>query len=687
MSPRREILDSDDDASDFGDGPEYTHTDGPHESEEPAHGADGKDATHDASPGSTDPSFFQRVYDGQQTGADATEIVPESVPVGASVSAYTEVSSAPPPGQRPPPESFSSLTPITDPAPASRKPKRNREARQAEIVDLTDITTPTKEATGGAGGGSDVWDVPSSARSQRRATKTYGKRQRTGQQQQLSLQQEEAASDMPPTQDPYDFPDTTPRTRKRPRRGTPPSSAAQPGESSPVLLVPTDDAGSSGRRTTRSRGRDSAAPAETGSSSLYIAQSTLTASQKREYETVSLSSEAGVEVPETSLPRQPVGMGEMYKSSCATTIAYPTPSRVRSSRRGAELFDGVDEDGVAGASPGRGDPDHQVRCYDATWGGEDALTCSQPSSPDVLTDMSTVNSTRAKRSRARVVSSDGLASSEVDSPAGTRRAKKMRVIQDEDDSWEQDPLDDAQNNHDSPYQDAHDEREASGQPADLDVTEGPATAPEPAPKKRGRKKKGAKAKEPTPPAEANPTPAAAPPEATEAPVKRKRGRPRKSEASKPETTQPQPEPADETAQKSSDDNVNNSHDTNPPPSPQPLSERPGNSQQAAQSEHQPRPLTTNTNAMGSGDGGDAKENSAVAEPTARNDSSNMDSAKAKGEGKGDEGKGDVKKEEGQGKQGVAAAAKPTIPKVQYRVGLSRRSRIAPLLKSLKKPPV
>jgi hypothetical protein len=66
--------------------------------------------------------------------------------------------------------------------------------------------------------------------------------------------------------------------------------------------------------------------------SLYIAQSALTASQKQEYRMVSQSSDAPPETVEQSLPTQQFVVGEIHKSSGATTIAYPTPSRVASSR-------------------------------------------------------------------------------------------------------------------------------------------------------------------------------------------------------------------------------------------------------------------------------------------------------------------------------------------------------------------
>jgi hypothetical protein len=640
MAPRREILDSEDDGSDFGDDAELAGVEAHHETEVPRHEPETVDASHNASTGSTDPSFFQRIYDEQQAAWDVHETVPDTLPARVSDSTYTEISSAPPPGQKPRAADFSSLTPITDPAPASRKSKRTREVRQAEVIDLTDITTPSKQAASGA---SDVWDVPSSARSQR-ATRTYGKRQRA--EQQLSLQQD-ATSEMLPTQDPYDFPDSTPRTRKRTKRDTPSSFAQHAQDSSPVMLVPTEETTSSGRRATRSRGKNSASLGDSSmvdtSAALYITQSTLTASQKQEYQMVSLSSEAGLEVPETSLP-MPLfgGGGEVYKSSGVTTIAYPTPSRIGSSRRMAGGVEGLEGDGLDGASPGL-DIDHIL----------------QQSSPDVLNDMSTTKAPKAKRTRIKIVSSVGLVSSEMDPPPSTRRTRKRKIVQEDEDTWELDPLDGGQGN-DYPLQpDAHEKGEAKDaaapatqpdpdmndqlfappelEPTNIELTESPAAAP-PAPtqkKKPGRKKKGSKPKQPTPPVETDPDPepAAEPAEVAEPPATRKRGRPRKSEPTKPAPAEPQVE----------------ADISNNPPSPQPLSEVPGNSQSHSVAD-------TNSNGGGDSKGDGLSSPAVVTEPA-------------------------IKK--GMEKEKVTQNQKDQ--KVQYRVGLSKRSRIAPLLKFVKKP--
>lgn len=355
MAPRREILDSDDDGSDFDETADFTDANSKHVHELPRD--EPHDASLNASTDSTDPSFFQHLYDQQQAAATVgsaggQEFIPDTAPPEVSVSTWTEISSAPPPGQKPQAEDPSSFSFVTDPAPKSRKPRGTRGDCHLEVIDLTDITTPRKEA---ASGQSDAWDLPSTTRSQR-TTRTYGKRKSTG--QQPSPRQDETPG-MPPTQDPYDFPDSTPQTRKRVKRGTP------PGSESPVMLVPTEEPISPDGRTRRGRGRDddssldSSMPAT--APQLYITQSTLTASQKQEYRMVTLSSDAIPETFEQSLPTQPFSTGELYKSSGTATVAYPTPSRIGSSRRPPGTTNSLDVD-VATAAPGQ-DVEHQVSSY------------------------------------------------------------------------------------------------------------------------------------------------------------------------------------------------------------------------------------------------------------------------------------------------------------------------------------
>ncbi|KAH6622924.1 hypothetical protein F5144DRAFT_345513 [Chaetomium tenue] len=658
MAPRGVVLDSEDDGSDFGDGPETELVSGDEE------GYKTIDASHNnTDPGidSTDPSFFQRIYDQQHAAADVQDVIPDTAPVGHADSTWTNISSAPPPGQRLQAKDYSSLTPVTDPVSGSWKAKKAREVRELDVIDLTDITTPSKET-------SDVWDVPTSARSQR-STKTYGKRKVA----QLSLEQEAVPNTLPDTQDPYAFPDATPPTRTD-RHGTPSSAIQQAQDPSPVMLVPTEVPTSSDRRTRSSRkkkasfGTDSSIP-NTAIPSLYVTQSTLTASQKEQYQAVCFSSEGmPPEASEMSFAGQGLEAGEMYKSSAPTiayatpsrvtsTIAYPTPSRVASAGKLPEVVEETGQDSVAGMSPSYG-VEHQQ------------------SSPDVLTDMTTTASSRSKRSRAKVASPTQLDAFELESPAPTRKTKKRKVVREaEDESWERDPLGSTQENNDLPPQNLQTQDDVGntghstaqpvadmdtraflpeGEPIDIDAMEAQEAAPKPTAKsKRGRKKKGAKTQEPapepdgpTPAAEAEPEPVPEPAETTKPPSKRKRGRPRKSEISKPQP-EPENEPEQQPYEEAEVEAESNAAGL------QPLFEVDRNAQ--------PDPEVAATDADGSYVG-DSKEN----DPTVA--------------------KGAVAKDKPTEKEKQAAKDVKSGPqKVQYRVGLSKRSRIAPLLKCLKKP--
>ncbi|KAG7294230.1 hypothetical protein NEMBOFW57_004300 [Staphylotrichum longicolle] len=335
------FLDSEDEGSDFGDGAGFGDVGVPDEAEMPAMSPSRLSRHHtNRAPTRPTPRSFGAFMTSNKA-VHTQDVIPDTAPAGPSASNWTQISSAPPPAQKPQLKDHSSLSSMTDPLPTSRKSKRAHETSQTDVIDLTE--TPRKDV---ANSGSDVWDVPTSARSQR-STRTYGKRKLA----QLSLEQELTPNAMPDTQDPYAFPDATPPTKKKVGCDQPRSPTQRPPDSSPVMLVPIEDATSSDRRTRSTRKKkggfevESSMP-DTAAPSLYITQSTLTASQKREYRTVSLSSEAMPEGSEMLPPDQTFGAGEVYKSSGATTIAYPTPSRVASSRRLPEITEEMDGNGA-----------------------------------------------------------------------------------------------------------------------------------------------------------------------------------------------------------------------------------------------------------------------------------------------------------------------------------------------------
>jgi hypothetical protein len=289
------------------------------------------------------------------------------------------------------------------------------------------------------------------------------------------------------------------------------------------------------------------------------------------------------------------------------------------------------------------------------------------------------SASRPKRSRIKIITSAGRTSPEAEPPTSTRRTKRRKVVREtEDDSWELDPLGGTQGNNDTVPRDTHDEGIPEDadytavqpemdineqtptleiEPIDVEVAEVPMTTPKPPAKgKRGRKKKGSKPAEPAPelneptPAEPEPEPAAAPVEALvpEPPAKRRRGRPRRSEAAKlqaePEDEQLPEQQLTEEAQAET------------------LSELNHNSQPGAAADPEGNDI---------GDANpDSKENSP---PAAKGITDTETDTKGREKDKQAAAGKDVK-------AGTGGAQT-----VRYRVGLSKRSRIAPLLKCLKKP--
>jgi hypothetical protein len=309
--------------------------------------------------------------------------------------------------------------------------------------------------------------------------------------------------------------------------------------------------------------------------------------------------------------------------------------------------------------------------------------------------MSTGNTASARRGRRKIASSIGLGSSELEPPPSTRRAKKRKVVQEvEDNPLELDTPNGRQQDPDVQQQSAHSDGQTGGEghqaaqpeeavqePASTTKSshvdmEAPTETPMPAKGKRGRKKKGAKShnlleqpeeavehisnlfgdnqdhssansSEPVP-AEVDPQPAPQPAEAPEPPAKRKRGRPRKSE-----TAKPQPEPMDQ----ESPDQQHAGHV-------QPPVEADATAQPLSELSHNFQPDDPSEGAKGDEDANTAnKENKSAVDDVEVSEKS---------------------KEKEKEKQ-VVKDVKPGVQKVQYRVGLSKRSRIAPLLKSLKKP--
>lgn len=347
MAPRREILDSEDEGDDFESINGETSDALPLEADLSGHHNNsnldapaGETTRH--STGSTDPAFFQRIYEEQQ--AD-TSITTHPLRVEAPPSSGVITSPGREIQKQPVSTAKSSLTSITDPVPASRRPRKSKQSSMKEVLDLTQITTPRK---GGASGEVDPWELPSSplpvvdnvgstARSNSRISRSSEKRKRTGQQSSPRGIPNAESSELSPSRDipdPYNFPDpddmSPVRPSKRKKRETKSSSARKSrGSDIHQLEEPgLSSTGYEGGHGTTNNGPDSSIPPTLPT--MYIAPTSLTDSQKQQYTAVSVSSEHWQEPQE---PSAPVGGLETnaYKSSGATTVAYSTPSRFRSS--------------------------------------------------------------------------------------------------------------------------------------------------------------------------------------------------------------------------------------------------------------------------------------------------------------------------------------------------------------------
>ncbi|KAK3683531.1 hypothetical protein B0T22DRAFT_250359 [Podospora appendiculata] len=645
MASRREILDSGDEES------ELSSANGDWDMEADADAPQPQDATTAArSTGSTDPSFFQRVYEEQEAAA------------AANLAASAVQSSA-----------------TADQLLPSRNARRS--TRGATNKDVVDLTTPGKKR---AAPDADLWDVPgssspalagSAARSQAKAQKTYGKRKRAGRQPTPEDGtspglQPHSASPNRSVHDPYDVPDDSDASphlsNKKAKRGRKPTSTREARDTSPTVIAQTEESGGSAIRPRRGRGNasgtsnDSTIPDTLPS--LYLAPSTLTASQKQEYRVVSLSSEPGHDGQESSMPPTQVQTTGLYKSSGATTIAYPTPTQFASSAQ-------------------RGLPSVEMSEGVSTAVAEMPAEEHQQSSPDIISAIS--NS--AKRRKTKIVTRRGLPSSEAEPPLLPQVVEETVPQYDVDGG---DLQDDAQRSDNAELVKS---LPVEPEPVAEDPIEMSSIAlQEPAPKKkRGRKKKEVvvieddvseddqaelshQTEEPLQPSVA--------PMEVEQPPKRGRGRPRKSDT-----------PA--VAAAHVEETIS---DTLAPENPGPTAAT-GGKKRGRKKKIVPAVVEDS-------DG----EDEAVVEEVDDNHGDDEEDVKRKPLSKTSRNsqppptdtalikRDDEAKENEQEQKVVKPVATPAKPlpgslagqtssgKVQYRVGLSKRSRIAPLLKIMRK---
>ncbi|KAK0651478.1 hypothetical protein B0T16DRAFT_404012 [Cercophora newfieldiana] len=709
MAPRREILDSEDEGSDFspikeavGENLDHLNRDAHGEDQDQPHVEPQDDITNTSSLKSTDPSFFRRVYEEQRVISHNKNNVSNQGPAPEADMSLSQPMSQP--------KGSSSLTSIADPG-MTRQPRKPRDATKTDIVDLnlTQLTTPKREVTKG---NVDPWEVPSSplpnlgvgsaSKSASKELKTYGKRKR--------ISQQSASSQ--PSHDPYDFPSTADpspaRTTKKTKRGMQSPLPTLGEDSSPVMLVPrTEEEGSSARRSARKKrpslrslGQDSVIP-ETG---LYVTPSALTASQKQQYQLVSLSSDPGQEALEPALPVMPL------KSSMATTIAYSTPSRFGSSARRAEPPTAAEPDPL----PSTADP----YAFPSTAGPEvpsEPIAQHEPSSsPDVIAEEPRrakrgkpkkppleTRSTRKRKSAEyqsnQLNDNEDGGRTELDGTPVKRSGRKRQETQKsrEDDVPPPSPVDEDSVQHLplSPTQDntyaPNPDTENNFVPLEGDedyMPEAPIQAPTQAPKKRGRKRKEAVVEDEVDEFVPETNPVSEPVVEQEPPTKKRRGRPRKSALPDPDIPAPELPNGDGIE----------------PPAPPPSTAKPGRrgrkkKEEVAKSpeyvveevEKKVEPEPEADPALG-----EASQNSRLSARKTEINASDDDDDDYDIDGDTKENETSTKAvvtppkaevvEKKEVKKAAPVISQTAAPKVPLRVGLSKKSRIAPLLRIIRK---
>lgn len=577
MASLREIAASDDEESDFDhiddpiDDPIDDAIDDIQDVPAPApvqdnEAQEGNHSHHDGSNVSTDLSFFQRVYDEQRA------VIIAGTYIGTNITTQ---------GLQPPTHKSDQSSSITDPVPASRRPlKRKIGENVIDLTELTQVTTPRKSGDGkGKTGEGESGALQIGKRTQAN-TKTSPE------------EKEEISQPSIVRIDPYDFPDDedddytvpsipkkTKTTKRAPQASTNSLPVAQPDATpdhddiSFIPLPPSEHAPSSVVQlrsyqkpisSEENASTSSLSTNATATQRLYIAPSTLTASQKEEYRIVSLSTQGTQEIlatqdnlatqenisPGSSLPAVPpsdpyppqmlgdgllyAGAGTVYKSSGMTTIVPSNLSEMLRDRAGNPLDAAAAAvmtltSGLGLGSLEMGTP-ARVR------------TAFPASSPDIIGGGSPgIRTSGEKRKATQVLGED------VTESLGSSRLAEIREMSAEDNA---DHVPDATDNHPSTI--LGNDKSLNEQTAEKPVE--PATLSNTVPKKRGRKKKervqtvtedtildnSFEATEDQQPEEV-----LEPTEPEQPPPKRRRGRSRKSDVAATQKAPKQPTPAPE----------------------------------------------------------------------------------------------------------------------------------------------
>lgn len=630
MAPsKRVILDSEDDDSDFEDS---TGGEEPTE-EEPRHETIISDTgTNTVSTAETDPSFFQRVYN--ETVAAIHTSAGTTGDSGANAFLESLIPDTLPPTAGISSESVSFIPDTFPPTAGQRVDTQDDEPSLSSLPSPSNLMAQTRKS-GRAGTKTQIATDTIDLTTPRKpiddvwdVPSSFPGAENTGAGEPAISTRSTRGKRNRTTEaaeDPYDFPAaTTPApTRKRTKRGTQTSPLPNDADSSPIALVPTETLDSA-RRLGRARGKNNNT-AGLESSALEAATKLYVAQSGL---TASQKQEyivvdiSSQNVPQPTLPTQPHGFAEIHKSSGATVSTIPYTTPSRLGSSRHEMS--------STAGPGEVSTE-EIPAQE---------TEEQRSSPDVLSEVPV--STSAKRGRKKAATS----SSTANPSSAPRAAKKRRVVYASDDDV--DELEGA-------YKEeaAREHQEQAFVPESEPVAVEPALALQepPAEKKRGRKKRETVTGPAVQPAEP-------PVEPEEPPSKKRRGRPRKSDMEIPQASEP----------------------VIPPTEPEVIDAE----------EEEPIPVRlveVSRNSKRGKNTKEAEEEEEAYDPEAEEIKENKQQEKLKVKTEkvaaGPESVVKAKDERPAVKSAAAAIAATT--KVQYRVGLSKRSRIAPLLKSLKKP--
>lgn len=314
---------------------------------------------------STDPDVFRKVYDEHQNVG--TDLIQDSVRDSNGIMGSSDRQKG---LARSAKDNLSSLT---EPTLRSAR-KKGKNVDRLEFDDFTQVTTPRHDAP--AGLRRDVYDFPSSeeeedtaettsAGGKKGATMIYGKRKR-----EQTVTPAEAAVSSSPAQSPSQVDglvlththdnDESPRLPRKKRKVGATQNLSQIAEDVDLLVIPrtADMNESPANRGVGSQNPGSIIPdtfkeeqstIEHPPASFFIAPlSRLTASQKQEFVPISGSSENEREGTREAPLLEPRAwtQDQTFRSSEAT-IAYPTPSRYRSS---AHNLPDLQETGVRGSS-------------------------------------------------------------------------------------------------------------------------------------------------------------------------------------------------------------------------------------------------------------------------------------------------------------------------------------------------